>query len=66
MAVGMPSLGPDGEPVQPVEPVLVLFESGDCGESGGEVKRELEIGCIKSATVKKVHSIYLHTYIIHA
>ncbi|CAI8016934.1 Cilia- and flagella-associated protein 74, partial [Geodia barretti] len=53
MAAGMPSLGPDGEPVEPVEPVLVLFDER-AGEGGGDVvKRELEIGCIKSATVKK-------------
>ena len=65
MAAGMPSLGPNGEPVEPVEPVLVLFDER-AGEGGGDVvKRELEIGCIKSATVKKVSKelrMYVYMY----
>ena len=55
MAARMPP--PDGHQ-EPVEPVVVLFQSQngveEGGESRGEVKRELEIGCIKTASVKKV------------
>ena len=60
LAITMPpSL--DSEQAEQVEPVLVLFqksvkgEGGELGEgSEGVMTRELEIGCIKTAAVKKV------------
>lgn len=56
MAASLPL--PDGQE-ELVEPVLILFQSGQSegeggGEGGGEMQRELEIGCIKTALVKKV------------
>ena len=58
LAAGVPALGPDGEQVELVQPVLVLFDeaaaASEGGEGGGVVTREVEIGCIKSAAVKKV------------
>ena len=61
---------PDGQG-EPVEPVLIIFQSGGHavrpssdregeekregeGEGEGEMQRQLEIGCINTALVKKV------------
>jgi hypothetical protein len=46
---------PDGQ-VEPVEPVLIFFQGGshaEEGEGAGEMQRQLEIGCINTASLKK-------------
>ena len=52
---------PDGQ-VELVEPVLIFFQGGSHaegegereGEGAGEMQRQLEIGCINTASLKKV------------